>query len=93
MEVFTDLLKSKQLWTMVITAVVTWFVSVVPAFDAVRSQLQDVFLLLGAILVGGYSVEAAAVKHGEAQAQAFMAQSRAQSAQSARNEKTWEKNV
>jgi hypothetical protein len=80
MQVFVDLLKSKALWTMVITAVVSWLVSVLPGLDAVRAQLFDVLLWLGALVVGGFSAEAAAAAHGDAQVRAFVAQ--AQAAQS-----------
>jgi hypothetical protein len=83
MDVFKELLKSKQLWVMLITAVVTWLVSIVPALDAVRSQLQDVFLVLGAILVGGYSVADTAKEYGEAQVKAYTAKSQLVSAQNA----------
>lgn len=72
---FEALLKSKQLWTMALTALVSFLVSIVPALDAVRNELLTVFLVLGSIAVGGYGIEAAAAAHGTAQAQAYIAQS------------------
>ena len=81
MNPFSELVKSKALWSMVLTAVISFLVSIVPALDTVQSQLLEVLLVLGSVLVGGFSVEAAAVAHGEAQVKAFNAQ--AQSAQAA----------
>lgn len=75
MNPFEGLAKSKALWSMVLTALISFLVSIVPALDTVQSQLLQVFLVLGSVLVGGFSVEAAAAVHGEAQAQAYIAQS------------------
>lgn len=77
------LLKSKGFWTMLLTALVSFLVSLVPQFDAVRNELLTVFLVIGSVLVGGYAVEDAAVAHGQAQAQAYIAQSQLVSAQMA----------
>lgn len=75
MNPFSELAKSKAFWTMILTSVISFLVSIVPALDTVQSQLLEVFLVVGSVLVGGFSVEAAAVAHGEAQAQAYIAQS------------------
>lgn len=80
---FEGLLKSKGLWTMLFTALVSFLISIVPQLDSVRSELLMVFLVIGSVLVGGYAVEDAAVAHGQAQAQAYIAQSQLVSAQTA----------
>lgn len=81
MNPFEGLFKSKAFWSMVLTALISFLVTLVPALDTVRTQLLEIFLVLGSVLVGGFSVEAAAAAHGEAQVKAmFVQQTMAQGA-------------
>lgn len=89
MNPFSELVKSKALWTMLLTAAISFLVSIVPALDAVRAQLLEVFLVLGSVLVGGFSLEAAAAAHGEAQVKAFNAQASAQAAAPSTKDDKW----
>lgn len=83
MNPFSELAKSKAFWTMIFTSLISFLVSIVPALDTVQSQLLEVFLVVGSVLVGGFSVEAAAAAHGTAQAQAYIAQSQLVTSQTA----------
>lgn len=85
MNPFEDLFKSKRFWTMVLTSLVSFVVSIVPALENVRGELLTVFLVIGGILVGGYSLEDAAIAFGEAQVQAYAAKSQLVTAQTAQS--------
>jgi phosphosulfolactate phosphohydrolase-like enzyme len=72
---FAALIKSKRFWTMILTAAISFLVSIVPALEAVRNELLTVFLVIGSVVVGGYSLEDAAIAYGEAQVKSAVVQS------------------
>lgn len=85
MNPFEDLFKSKRFWTMVLTSLVSFVVSIVPQLENVRGELLTVFLVIGGILVGGYSLEDAAIAFGDAQVKAYAAKSQLVTAQTAQS--------
>lgn len=89
MNPFSELVKSKAFWTMILTAAISFLVTIIPSLDGVRNQLLEVFLVLGSVLVGGFSVEAAAAAHGEAQVKAFNAQAQSAQVASAPKDDKW----
>lgn len=72
---FAALVKSKQFWTMILTALISFLVSIVPQLETVRNELLTVLLVIGSVVVGGYSAVDAAAAHGEAQVKAVFVQS------------------
>lgn len=72
---FSALFHSKRFWTMVLTSLVSFIVSIVPQLSEVRNELLTVFLVIGGVLVGGYSLEDAATAYGVARSQTVDAQS------------------
>jgi hypothetical protein len=78
------LLRSRRFMVMVIGALVSIVISLVPSLEPARADLLNTILILAGIAVGGFSLEDAAAAHGEAQVKAFNAQSQsAQTAQAA----------